>query len=72
MRASGGLGIIVLLSNSMIATGGRDRADPPLPHEMDTMGIRKSEFGEHDGQPVEAYDLEAGSIRARVITYGGF
>lgn len=35
------------------------------------MGIRKSGFGEHDGQPVEAYDLEAGSIRARVITYGG-
>lgn len=34
------------------------------------MGIRKSDFGELEGQLVEAYDIEAGAVRARVITYG--
>ncbi len=33
------------------------------------MSIRKTAFGEIDGQTVEAFELEAGSIRASVITY---
>jgi len=41
-----------------------------LLHAAEEMGIRKSDFGELDGQGVEAYDLEAGALRARVITYG--
>jgi aldose 1-epimerase len=37
---------------------------------METMSIRKSDFGELDGQSVEAYDIERGALRARIITYG--
>ncbi|WP_230532318.1 aldose epimerase family protein [Microvirga roseola] len=33
------------------------------------MGVTRKAFGEFDGQPVEAYEIEAGSLRASVITY---
>jgi len=34
------------------------------------MGIRKTSFGELDGQPVDAYEIASGPLRASVITYG--
>jgi aldose 1-epimerase len=34
------------------------------------MGIRKTVFGELDGQSVDAYEIETGKLRARIITYG--
>jgi aldose 1-epimerase len=34
------------------------------------MGIRRTDFGELDGRVVDAYDIDAGSMRMRVITYG--
>jgi aldose 1-epimerase len=33
------------------------------------MGITRTTFGEHDGQTVEAYEIDAGALRACVITY---
>src|SRR6478609_4526267 len=33
------------------------------------MSIQKSTFGSIDGQPVEAFEIENGAIRATVITY---
>jgi len=33
------------------------------------MSIRKTAFGAIDGKPVEAYEIEAGAIRATIITY---
>ncbi|QFU17335.1 aldose epimerase family protein [Microvirga thermotolerans] len=34
------------------------------------MSVHRTVFGEIDGQAVEAFDLERGSLRARVVTYG--
>jgi aldose 1-epimerase len=34
------------------------------------MAIRKMVFGDIEGQPIEAYEIEVGPLRARVITYG--
>jgi aldose 1-epimerase len=34
------------------------------------MGIEKTTFGERDGREVEAYAIEAGPVRASIITYG--
>lgn len=34
------------------------------------MGITKTSFGAIDGRPVDAYELQAGPLRAKVITYG--
>lgn len=47
-----------------------ERPGAPPVGETGTMGIRKYEFGVLEGQGVEAYEIEAGSLRARVITYG--
>lgn len=33
------------------------------------MSIRKTAFGTLDGRPVDAYEIEAGSLRASIITY---
>ena len=33
------------------------------------MSIQKSAFGTIDGQPVDAFEIESGSIRATIITY---